>query len=385
MNRTRRDLLKCVGGMLLAPAIVSAGQRSAEAQIASTVVGPDPTRYMDHSTALLQAIVPGEEDFQGFLRQSFSSKQPAGLVGAFYLDQFEGKVIPDVFHLDVDLSKAPFNRLNQGHVSTLERVLFSADGFWSINLQVHFCDPVETAKSYLNESTLGMQAVWKQGTLLGTVPIGDESRIIDASSKYDLLLFRFGPIVARVEMNSTGNSEAYGITLEAPLSLVEAIAHMIMLKASRQPFMSYRSTSKKPAGPPKPYFSAADFGVPEPVDLSVPVRVNGELLPLHSCQQFGGQTYIPVLTFADAAYQDLSARWEANVGALMLYSSFTGVTLAAGSIIVKEGPPVKKTLKVPLLKDGNDPYMALDDLLSLLPRAKAQPEGPGFSVQTSAI
>lgn len=372
MKVTRRDILKGASSLFLAPAALLAIQQGVGAQSTGTILDTSPSDYIDYRAAFLRALTPSEGDLQGLLRQEFRQLQPAGAIYASYLDQFSAKPLPDV--LQLDLAVIPVNGPNEGRVNSLKRSFVSADTFWGVQVEVYACDSIQTAQKYIKHAIHTTQAAWRKGTLLNRAAIGDESWVVDATPLYtNALWLRFGAIVARVDASASGNPEAYGLSLQIPPSVAEAVAHMILLKAARGSNLSQKTLHINPLEPAGP-------------DLSVLIRVNGELLPRHSCQQVGEQIYAPVLPFADAAHQNLQARWEPSVGALMLLGPpYPVLTLATGSIIVKEGPPTKTMLKVPLFKDGNQPYMALSDLLSLLPRSKMQAEGEGFSIQASAI
>lgn len=366
MKITRRHIIQWAGSALLTGAVSK--QLRVEAQDSNALSYRDAQSLINPSLAVLELITPNEYDLQGFLRQNFSRTQPAGSIFSSSPDKYGAQPISDTVSTDVDLDREPFGRLRQGRVSSLQRVMISSDTFYQVRYEVHICDSLATAQGYIIEATHMTQAAWQKGTLRNAAPIADESWVIDGSGNdFKPIWFRFGKVVARVDGRATGAGQAYGMTLSVPASVVEAIAHLIILRIARLQTLSSRINRFDKVNSPR-----SD-------DLSVSVQVNGETLPKHSCQLVGDQVYVPVLTFADAA--SLQARWVADVGALMLvHSPFAAMTLAAGSDIVKEGPPTKATIKVPLFKDGSRPIMALADLLSLLPRSSVQQEDGIFRV-----
>ncbi|MBV9849229.1 MAG: hypothetical protein JO250_06025 [Armatimonadetes bacterium] len=294
----------------------------------------------------MQALLPDEQDLQGFTRV-----RPAGEVPltATY-SQDSGKWVQPVspatrLEDGVDLNKdlARVHPGQMGIVSHLSRRLYSVDGIYTISMLVKLYDSTDNAHKEVNDFRQGSQSILMPGTFSSHDSIGDESWF--NPNGYSTLIYRYGKMVVLIDGSRSWTAGKQGSQPAFSPQVVETVAQTILLRASRQ---------------------ANLIRVPR---REVRLTVNGRALSGIAAVP-GGQLYVPVANFAKAA--GLQNQWKAKTGALMLTSpTHQPISVTAGSTAARVG--IKDVaLLTPVLKEGGQPVMTLHDLLTLVGGRVAQ-------------
>ena len=294
----------------------------------------------------LQMLAPNEQDLQGFVRVLPGHDTPSLLrnddTGA--TPQALAQPIKEIISLRNDPAGSTpwFSSFSEAaSVGAIKRLFQSADGTFDLDIEMVLCDSPEAAHEQLSHLhwTAGM---WKPGRWTGPEMIGDESLALVENGRIRTLAFRYGSLLAVIEGDRSNRSFMFNraLTIQTmPPAAVEAIAYQIVLRASQQ--------AKLTGGPAQ----------------NTRLAVNGHALPKNALL-VGKQVYVPVREFAKAV--GLTSGWNAKTGTLTLSGPHRKpVALTAGSTAATVGGAKAAALAVPVLKDGGQPVMALDDLLRL--------------------
>jgi hypothetical protein len=288
----------------------------------------------------LNELMPDELDLAGF-----SANYPAGEKGAdevFKKDQWQYQdkpagVVSDEIQLNVLLSQniVPWN----GSYSTIKRRMFSLNGLYQIDITVWLCDRADTAQYALDEYQRNCNAFYHKGTLNGEAIIGDASWACSEYLPSQSMTSRFGNVAVLVLGTPSHMAAKQQLQQDFPASALEAIVYQTLLRASQETALT---------------------GVPA---HSEHLAVNTHSLPKNALK-VSGHVYVPVQEFAKA--MGLTSHWNSKTGALTLTgANRKPITLTAGSTAANIGGAKAAALTVPVLKDGGEPVMTLDDLLRL--------------------
>jgi hypothetical protein len=280
----------------------------------------------------MQTLLPNENDLPGFLRVAPAGENPpaAGMTSPATAlhDQIWS---PD----SSTLSTQPDRSLGG-----MRRVLYSSDGLYFVEMRLELCTTTKAAQAQLQQFINGSSGIFNKGSFTGVSSIGDQSLFLPADIYGSSLIFRAGNIFVLVSgRGSAGFRRKGGASLVFSPTAVEAIAYQILLRASQQTALTGVSVQ------------------------NAHLAVNGHALPQNALK-VAGRVYVPVQEFAKA--MGLTSRWNSKTGALTLTgANRKSITLTAGSTAATIGGAKAAALTVPVLKDGGEPVMTLDDLLRL--------------------
>ena len=226
--------------------------------------------------------------------------------------------------------------LPNGKYSLIERCFWSTDGLYRLEMRVALCDSVTTASAEFTEIRQQSQVPLKSGTFHSSLPLGDESWFYPVAEEA-VLRGRYGKMLFSISGEPSWASKKAEIETHFPTEAVEAAAYQILLRASQQTALTGVSSQ------------------------NAHLAVNGHTLPKYTLK-VAGRVYVPVQEFAKA--MGLTSRWNTKTGALTLSGpKQKTVSLTAGSTVATVRRAKAAALAVPVLKDGGQPVMALDDLL----------------------
>lgn len=239
-------------------------------------------------------------------------------------------------------------------MSHLQRDLYSSDGIYHIEIHVSLCPTPAAATEELALIRGASSGDFEPGNFTSAAMIGEESLFL-LGPNFKHLLFRAGNLVVQISGSPSYTASRNKILAVFPPPAVDAVAYQILLRASRQ---------------------ASLTGVPT---HAARLAVNGE--PLNGNPLLmGKQVYVPVIEFARA--MGLKSQWDDKTGVLtMSGSTQKATTVTAGSTSAKVGA-ASVTLKTPVLKEANQPVMALDDLLLLVKGKVTSRKGNAIEVKT---
>ena len=287
----------------------------------------------------MQLFAPDEQDLQGFTRL-----RPAGALlpkDIFQNGQFVTMPSPAAQtedHVQIGAKNADNPPYWQtGRIcSRIERTLYSQNGLYELDLTITLYDTAESAQKDLDYSLQSSSSRFERGRFTSIQMIGDESWFLPRNGKFQTLTFRSGKMVVLAEGS---RSRLATPDLEFPSAAVEAVAYQILLRASEQTALTGVSVQ------------------------NARLAVNGHTLPKNALR-VAGRVYVPVQEFAKA--MGLTSRWNSKTGALTLTgANRKAIALTAGSTVATVGGAKVSALAVPVLKDGGQPVMTLDDLLTL--------------------
>lgn len=292
------------------------------------------------TAAQLQALLPDEQDLQGFVRIRPAFDTP---------ERIKPQPIPDIIKLNT--SAAGINgRTNS--VPGIARALYSQSGFYIVTMALSLYDSAATAHNHV---TMGRKLTQQMFQLIQLDPSADEETWFNSNRNGSTLFFRRGKAVISASGGLTGPPEQARGHEPFPPESVLAIGQMIDLRLARQFLLT----------------SAPSHGVR--------VAVNGTTLPAQAALLVGKQLYVPVTEFAKAA--GWQSQWNVTTGMLTLTSpTQQHITLAAGSTAVKQGDTAAPALKSPVLKEANQPVMVLADLLVLTKGRIIEQQGNSFKI-----
>jgi hypothetical protein len=297
----------------------------------------------------LLALVPDEQDLQGFVRISPADERPPA--GDLH---FPAARIEDRIRLNFDLQKYWHNNVT-GIGSYIERGLYSTDSIYYVGFQVVVCDSNDAASRFLAECNRQSSVPWTPGTFSGVPRIGDESWTHINLPGGHAMMFRFGRAFVRINASLSNVASRNDVKAEFPALAVEAVANMILLRLAR-----HADLTGIPARP-------------------LAVAVNGK--PLSGAPLgVGDKVFVSVAELAKAA--GWKCAWDAKTGGLKLTKAAEKpITLAAGSASAKVADSTTPvTLKVPVLKESGQPVMELQDLVRLLKGKVVKREGGRLEV-----
>ena len=307
------------------------------ALLTNMMLGSISASAQNTSEQHLSALMPGEQDLQGFTRV-----RPAGEIHTpEAYSQSEHKwshplspaaPTEDDVRLNVGASEwMPGRQSAPGRtdqISRIERNLYSLDGAFHLLVRVTTCASPAAASQELGNFRRGCSRFLVPGSLTGEAQMGDESWVPE-QPRSDFIAFRYGRIMALVSGDRSSVASRQGMDSAFPVAALEAVAYQILLRESQQAH----------------------------------VNVNGHALP-KGALMVGRQTYVPVREFARA--MGLTSGWDTKTGALTLSGpKRKTVVLTAGSTAATVGGAKAAALAVPVLKDAGQPVMALSDLLAL--------------------
>lgn len=224
-----------------------------------------------------------------------------------------------------------------------------------LSIEVFLCDSSETAETALNSYKFSSSGVFKAGTFFGKNNIGDESWILrGGGTSSNVLIFRAGRLMGVITGSQSRLSTPRGPTMRFPSAAIEAVANTVLLRAARQPDLTgiFAQTAR--------------------------LTVNGSPLSGNSLT-VGKQVYVPAMEFAKA--MGLQSQWDEKTGTLTLSGpNQQPITVTATSTDARVGQK-SVSLKTPVLKEANQPVMALDDLLTLVKGKVISREGNAVEVK----
>ena len=282
----------------------------------------------------IQSLAPSEQDLQGFVQVRPAGELSEGWAPKVWSSQTQtltDPISPTVFLED---------EVSLNVTSILQRTFYSQDGAYRLHLHIELCDSPNSAAQQATEFRRGSQSAFRRGTFEDNVVMGDESWVLASRSGTDnVLLCRIGKMMIFVVGGLSASATRHQLNGEFPKFAVEAAAFQAILRASQQTALT---------------------GVPA---QNAHLAVNGHALPKNALK-VAGRVYVPVQEFAKA--MGLTSRWNAKTGALTLSGpKQKTVSLTAGSTAASVGGAKASALAVPVLKDGGQPVMTLDDLLKL--------------------
>ena len=293
----------------------------------------------------LISIMPDEHTLQGFVRM-----RPAGEI---YLPQqwstdehkwilpvSQSEILKDEFDSNVNLKRTYGI---DGFGSRMERQFYSTDGFYHLSIELLVCDSQAAASSIIDTIRHQSQAVTIPGSVGSTSMIGDESWVDaskgESSHNAEFLLMRVGRLVATLGGDVSSNGRQNGRDAVFPGLAIQAAAYQLLLQTFQQTTLT---------------------GM---LSKNTHLAINGHALPKNALK-VAGRVYVPVQEFAKA--MGLTSHWNSKTGALTLSgANRKPITLTAGSTAASIGGVKASALAVPVLKDGGQPVMTLDDLLKL--------------------
>lgn len=277
----------------------------------------------------LQRFIPNENDLQGFVRLRLAQALPS---------QDTTGADSDFVEINQDASKwSPGRQPAPGREGTINRILrnfASKDAHYTISVEVRLCDSPKAAADEAMDFQSSAQARYYPGKQFGLSQLGDESWFTNGA-----LLFRYGNLMGFVSGDQSFPGVVSSKVPRLPASALVAVAYQICLRASQQARLTGVSTQ------------------------AARLAVNGKPVS-GSPLQVGKQVYVPVVEFARA--MGLQSQWNDKTGALTLSGpNQQTISVTAASTSAKVGQ-TSVTLKTPVLKEANQPVMALDDLLTLV-------------------
>lgn len=292
----------------------------------------DAAQAQDVTREQLEALILGEADLQGFAR---------ALTTDGVWRKGESNFLAEKVSLNRDLAtlypglEGPGRR---GVVSSFWRGMESDQSYHYFTMIVRLCDTAETAVEQLQYRRSQTSGILERGALTNSTEIGDLS-YASGNERFKTIICQFGKVMADIHVGVSPDGMSKKVA-EFPPEAVEALAHLLLLRAARQPELT-GVEARKPT-----------------------VTVNGRAMPAGKCVRVGKRVYVPVSAFAPLA--GAQARWDATTGELHLVRGGLWRTLRFGDGKAKTPQGASAPLKVPLLKDGGEPVLLLDDLVMLL-------------------
>lgn len=287
----------------------------------------------------LQVLAPNAQDLQGFVQIRPEGLLSEGWAPKIWSPQTQTymTLISPAAPIEDEVS---VNNINSESISTLRRTLYSENGLYRLQISVELCPNPKSAAAEVEGFQRSSQSPFTRGTFEDKIDVGDESWVLSSQNGTDnVLLCRIGRIMISIVGGSSASAAQHQFSGEFPKSAVEAVAFQTILRASQQTALTGISAQ------------------------SAHLAVNGHALSKNALK-VAGRVYVPVQEFAKA--MGLTSQWNTKTGALTLSGpKQKTVALTAGSTAASVGGVKASALTVPVLKNGGQPVMALDDLLKL--------------------
>jgi hypothetical protein len=294
----------------------------------------------------LQSLAPEEQDLQGFTHTRPAGEIPlpdaySSVEHQWYKPVSKAEIIENEYttgHNENEWhpgwAELPDIR---GQMSQIVSSFYSNDGVYHLTITMNICDTPDTARTELAQFLLGCSARFQKGTFSSIISIGDESWF--NPNGYSTLVGRAGRVMFLIDGQRSWLASHEGTYPSFPEAAVENVAYQSLLRASQQTALTGVSAQ------------------------NAHLTVNGHTLPKNALK-VAGRVYVPVQEFAKA--MGLTSHWNNKTGALALTgANRKPITLTAGNTAATIGGAKAAALTVPVLKDGGQPVMTLEDLLRL--------------------